>query len=295
MDYISDNRLKSQKWKFYFVLVAWPVYLFILPYLYLKIGLLSVVFMIFPGIYLFTWCGFLMHESWHKYVPGLSYGFFYNVFAWMLFTDPQVYRMVHGGHHSNVNSWNDTEFHPIGKIENFVLRRIYNIFEIILGIAFITVITLFVVPFHPQYKAKYSFIKLFTSVVVWSAFLGSIGYLSYITFSVSVKQIIISFSLSLWINSIVLHHSQLVEHGNLIVDGDWKQRNIKTRNLKNSGIFEKIFIFLTHGDSSEHVLHHTLVGIYSRPFPGVVPMPQESVYITLRDYLGILRGMVTEK
>ncbi len=46
---------------------------------------------------------------------------------------------------------------------------------------------------------------------------------------------------------------------------------IKTRNLWRAGLPEKIFLSLTHGDSQEHVLHHTLVGVYSRPFPGKVP------------------------
>jgi hypothetical protein len=92
-----------------------------------------------------------------------------------------------------------------------------------------------------------------------------------------------------------LHHSQLVEHGNLFVPGEWKERILKVRNLRPKGISEKLFLFLTHGDSREHVLHHTQVGVYSRPFPGAVPMPDNAVYITLGDYAGILRGMLTEK
>ncbi|MBC2579209.1 hypothetical protein [Clostridium sp. DJ247] len=96
--------------------------------------------------------------------------------------------------------------------------------------------------------------------------------------------------MNLWLASFVLHHSQLIEHGNLIVEGNYKERNIKTRNLSNKGILEKIFIFLTHGDSREHVLHHTLPGVYTRPFPGKVPMPTESVYINLKDYMVSFRN-----
>lgn len=92
----------------------------------------------------------------------------------------------------------------------------------------------------------------------------------------------------------MLHQSQLIEHGNVIGEGDWNVRNLLTRNLNSDGILEKFFLFMTHGDSREHVLHHTLVKVYSRPFPGKVPMPEQAVYIRLKSYLPILWGMLTK-
>ena len=65
-------------------------------------------------------------------------------------------------------------------------------------------------------------------------------------------------------------------------------------DLRRDGVLEKLFLFLTHNDSREHVLHHTLVKVYSRPFPGQVPLPQECFFITLRNYLQIAWGMITE-
>ena len=88
--------------------------------------------MIFPGVLLFTWVGYLMHKSWHKYVPNVPNEFFFNILSWMLLTDPQLYKMLHGGHHMNVNSWGDRELHPLGKISDLVLRMIYNYVEVIL-------------------------------------------------------------------------------------------------------------------------------------------------------------------
>jgi hypothetical protein len=58
---------------------------------------------------------------------------------------------------------------------------------------------------------------------------------------------------------------------------------------------EKLFLFLTHGDSREHVLHHTLTPHYLRPFPGKAPMPEAAVYITLGDYFRILADMFRGK
>jgi hypothetical protein len=92
--------------------------------------------------------------------------------------------------------------------------------------------------------------------------------------------------------SFFLHQSQLVEHGNLIVKGDYNAHNVRTRNLSGKTIAGRIFLFLTHGDAHEHVLHHTLVKIYSRPFPGSVPLPRGAVWITMGEFLGVLRDMV---
>jgi fatty acid desaturase len=292
--YISEDMIRRQSWKYYFVTAAWPLYLLALPLIFSKIGFVSILFMIFPGVFLFTWVGFLMHESWHKYVPNVANNFFYNVLSWMLITDPQLYKMLHGGHHMNVNSWQDREFHPLGKITNPFLRKIYNYFEIILGIIFVVAVSSITIPFNSQYKAKYRFKSFAISIFSWIIFLGGIGFLSHITFKISAWPIIISYIINLWICSFALHHSQLVEHGNLIAEGNWDVRNLFTRNLKGDGILEKTFLFLTHGDSREHVLHHTLVKVYSRPFPGKVPMPENAVYINFKGYLSILKGMITK-
>ena len=248
--------------------------------------------MIFPGIYLFTWAGFLMHECWHKYVPNIPTDRFYGLFALMLLTDPQIYRVVHGYHHGMVHSWDDTEFHPLGYIKNLHLRRLYNFLEIFLGIAFLSAVATYVVPRHPKYKAHYRLRNAIIAVFVIILFLGGIAFASRLLFGVNIVQIMVAFVLTIWLNSVFLHHSQMVEHGNLVVEGNFQQRNAWTRNLNDNGITEKIFLFLTHGDSREHVLHHTLTSVYSRPFPHKVPMPKNAVYITIEEYLGVLGRML---
>jgi fatty acid desaturase len=289
---ISKDMIRHQSWKFYFAALAWPVYLLLLPFLFSKFGFFTVILMIFPGVFLFTWVGFLMHEAWHKYVPEVNNNLFYYLFSWMLLTDPQIYKLLHGGHHLNVNSWEDKEFHPAGKINNAFLRRKYNFFEIILGTVFLVAVTSVTIPFNPKYKGKYHFKSLVVSLLLWILFLGGIGLLSHVIFGISSGPIVISYALSLWICSFILHQSQLIEHGNLIGEGDWNVRNLLTRNLRNDRVPEKIFLFLTHGDAAEHVLHHTLVKVYSRPFPGKVPMPEKAVYVDFKGYLSVLWGMV---
>lgn len=292
MEYIPKEKIYNEQWKFYFMLVIWPLYLFFMPLSYKYIGYFSIIIIIFPGVYLFTWLGFLMHECWHKYVPTINNKIFYNIFSWYLLNDPQTYNLIHGIHHSKVNSWDDIEFYPLGKIKNPSLRFIYNLMEVIFGIAFISLVVNSVLPNNKNFKNRYSNKSKFISIIMYIIIYGILLFTCHYLFEINYSTIIILYLINLWICSFVLHHSQLVEHGNLIVDGDFKERSLKTRNLNNSGILEKIFLFLTHGDSREHVLHHTMPNIYSRPFPNQVPMPNESVYINLKDYFKIVLDMI---
>ncbi len=102
---ISKEAIQRQAWKFYLVTAAWPAYLFVLPFFYARFGPASVVFMLFPGVYLFIWMQCLMHECWHKYVPSVNIRFFYDLFSYMSLADPQIYRLLHSYHHSKVNTW----------------------------------------------------------------------------------------------------------------------------------------------------------------------------------------------
>jgi fatty acid desaturase len=289
---ITVERIHRQAWKFWFVLFAYPIYLFFLPTLFNLIGYWTVLFIVFPGVFLFNWVGFLMHECWHEYVHNIPNRFFYNVFSWMMLTDPQLYRLIHGYHHSKVNTYDDTEFHPLGEIKSKTRRRIYHFLEIFLGIAFLVAIATRVVPRHPRYQAKYRPWSLVLSIGMWVIFMGGLGWVSAAVFNLNASTVVIPYGIHVFLSSVILHHSQLVEHGNLIVDGEWNERNLKARNLKHETFFQKLFLFLTHGDSREHVLHHTKTSVYSRPFPGEVPLPEEAVYIDLRDYGKILADIL---
>jgi fatty acid desaturase len=190
-----------------------------------------------------------MHECWHGYVPNIPSKKFYNIFAYMLFTDPQIYRIVHAYHHGMVHSWEDPEFHPLGYIKNDNWRRIYNFLEVFLGIAFLFVVAAFIVPNHPKHKVQYKIQKTIIAILVLGFFIGGLVIVSHFLFGVPFLTIAFSYAITIWINSVVLHHSQLVEHGNLIVNGNFPQRNAWTHNLSDKGLLEKLFLFFTHGDS----------------------------------------------
>ncbi len=292
MKEITEQRIRGEAWKFFFVLIAWPLYVFLIPLAFAMLGAWAVIAMVFPGIYLFTWLGYLMHETWHKYVPNIPNSFFYVVFSWMLVTDPQVYRVLHGYHHSQVNTWNDSEFHPLGEIKSIRFRRIFNILEIALGIIFLYIVAVARIPVNPQFKKKYKPMSTVSALVAWMVIYGGIGFASAALFGLPGGFVALVLLANLLLDSIILHQSQLVEHGNLIVDGDYAARNVRTRNLSNRTVAGRIFLFLTHGDSREHVLHHTQVNVYTRPFPGVVPLPKGAVWITMGQYMRVLLDMV---
>lgn len=289
---ITEAILKRQAWKYYAVMLAWPIYLFFLPWAWSRSIALGFILMVFPGSYLFTEMGFLMHECWHRYVPNVPNNLFYKIFSWFLLTDPQIYRLLHGFHHSQVNSWADPEFHPFGQIKSRGLHILMNVSEIVFGIAALVVVQTLAMMYNPRFRDKYRVSSLFTAIFMWTAYLILIGWAVQKAFSLSVSGIVVSYVLTFWFGALILHHSQLIEHGNLFVAGDWNERNLKTRNLKAHGWAEKIFLFLTHGDSREHVLHHVLVLVHSRPFPGRIPLPQDAVMITLPDYLRIVFDMI---
>jgi hypothetical protein len=293
VDYIDPSLIRRQAWKFYVCLLAWPLYLFLIPYAFHLVGWWSLFFMIFPGVWLFTWVAYLMHESWHKYVPTVPSDLFYYLFAFMLITDPQIYRLAHGTHHAEVHTWKDVEFHPWRKIEPVTLRRFYNLMEIIFGSIFLQTLTMFILPFRRRFEARYRLWLALVSPLVWVLFLGGLGWGAQRVFGLAHTEVGIPFILTYFWGSLIQHHSQLVEHGNIIVEGEWEERSLKTRSLRRSGVLERLFLFLTHGDSQEHVLHHTLVQVYSRPFPGMVPIPKDAVFITLGDYAKILGDMIT--
>jgi hypothetical protein len=292
MGYVNKAVVEGQAWKFHFAPAAWIGFLFILPAVYHASAAAGFAIIVFPGVYLFAWIGFLMHETWHRYVRGIPNNAVYTVLAVILVSDPQIYRLVHGHHHAGVHTWEDMEFHPLGEIRSRLFRIVNNAMEIFIGIAYLVAVSLITVPRDGRFRGKYRPWKTWLSVVIWAAYLAGIGLLSATVFHVPAGDVAISYAIVFWAGSLVLHHSQLVEHGNLIVQGARHQRDRWTRNLGSSGFPEKFFLFLTHGDSREHVLHHTEPAVYSRPFPGKLPMSDNATVVTLKQYWTILKDML---
>lgn len=142
--------------------------------------------------------------------------------------------------------------------------------------------------------AKYKTTRQIIAILMWVLIYGGLAFVSASVFGMDFDRALPPILVSLWLSSLFTHHVQLLEHGNLIVDGDFHERNIATRNIKHNAIVEKLFLFMAHQDPCEHVLHHTSASIYQRPFPGKVPIPEGTVFISTKDYARILSNMITK-
>ncbi|MEH2304272.1 fatty acid desaturase [Nostoc sp.] len=296
MAIIANNKLvNKQAVKIFTTLVAWVVYLFFLPYVYASINIFSIFFMVFPGVYILCLLAQFVHECWHEYLPSIDNKFFYLILSWLIFIEPQTFDIVHPSHHTQVNTYNDMEFHPLGEIKNKLLRIIYNFLEICLGKIFVFIVADFQILKHKKLKQQYCFKKLIISIWMRIFIWGGIGYTSHVILGVTTSQILISYLMTCWMGSFVVHHCELIEHGNLIIEGNLKERSLNTRNLKSSGILERFFLFITHNHCLEHSLHHSPSNIYTLPFPQTNALPDETVYISFSEYLVILKDMLTGK
>lgn len=293
MDYISDTELRRQAWKYTAVPLFWLLYAFLLPASWARFGLWTLLIMVFPGAWLYAWLSYLMHESWHRYVPDVDNDRFFTLASILLGTDPQLYRLVHGFHHSKTNTWQDTEFHPLGRIRSRPVRALYNILEIVFGVLFIFAMLSWVVPRHPRYRDRYSKPAAAAAIVAIAAVYGAVGLASATVFDLSARQIAVPWLINFWICAFFVHQDQMIQHAGVIVEGDSRQRNLATRNLPPANLASRLILFLFHNDPREHVLHHTMVSVHHRPFPGRIPLPENAIQISLRDYLYCLRDLVT--
>lgn len=287
---MTQHGLRQQAWKFYFVAVSWPAYVFVLPYIHKMVGWWSLGFMLFPGAYLLNWMALLFHECWHGYVPNINNRFFYHLYGWMLLSDPQLFGLLHAHHHSRVSTWDDREVHPFGYIHYRPLRILNNLLELTLGMLYVLLAWYVVVPFHHAYAPRYRLSMLAWSVVMWIVLAGTVGFASHWVFGVSASDILMPFTVSFWLGTLLLHYSTLTQHGNLIVDGDIRERNRWVRCVRAEGIVERLFLFLTHQDQP---LHHNQPAFYWRVFrSNQGSVPEGAVSMRLSEVLIVVRDMI---
>jgi hypothetical protein len=210
----------------------------------------------------------------------------FRLYSWLLLTDPQVYRISHYTHHLAVHTYQDIEFHPLGRIPTRFGRIVNNLLEVFAGSSYLYLISLHALRSHPRFRPA----STFTALAAAALLVAGLASCAHYGLHVPARDILLSWLLSFWIGGILQHHSQLLEHGGIIAEGtSLGERNLLTRNLKREGVSARIFLLLTHWDSEEHTLHHTAPLVYARPFRGALPMPPASRYLTLPEYLRFVR------
>lgn len=272
---------------------SWFVYYSIIPRAFEISTLFGVALAVFPGVYIGVGAIYLMHECWHEYFSGIDNKRWFKILCALLFTQPAAYNFGHVSHHKDVNTYEDREIHPIGKIESRLVRILYNVLSIVFGSAVLLFLGLGNINDKDDVDGALSTSRgLAISLLGWMVAWGSTILTARLLFNVSFSNIAISYLISFWFSSFCHRHNELIEHGDVIAEGGISFRSRQTRNLLPKSIAEKFFLFLVHQDSREHTLHHTTPSVYTRPFMGDYRMPEGTVSISLGEYLSILRRMV---
>ena len=99
-------------------------------------------------------------------------------FGFMLITDPQVSRLVHGYHQAEYTPGEDVEFPPWGRIKSKGLRRLHNLMEIVFGSILLQLITTLRLLVPTSQDRRFRMWLALLSPLVWLLFLGTIGWAS---------------------------------------------------------------------------------------------------------------------
>ena len=265
------------------------VYLVFLPALFANHPVLALVIIFYPGLRLYTYLGYLVHENWHGYFGTKhrdTLAFIYGIIAGI---DTQIYENVHAYHHKYVHTYQDIEFYPLGNISHLGFKRLSNFLELIFGLFYVSLLQLRAIKDSPTLTANFSQKKHYFSLFFTLTFYTFCGYGAFIL-GATPKETIFCYLILLWLTSFTLHIGQLLQHGNIIIDDDnIKECEIYTRNLRYETLLEKLFHFFTHNDCLEHTIHHTHPHFHNRPFPYAYQMPYEQKTISLSEFLQELK------
>jgi hypothetical protein len=203
--------------------------------------------------------------------------------CWLLFTDPQIYRVAHASHHRYIHTVEDLEFFCEDWSTERKKRRRQFYAELILGSVAWQVAT-----YERLRKAGRVSIGAATTslgpriglVLVWFVPLWLIapelwGYA------------LVSWLGTLWLGALLTRHNQWIEHLGILAEGDIIERNALSRNLVTTGLAERMFNFYAHADPAEHVYHHTDGRLSTRNLGFGLPADANS--ITLGGYFKVLR------
>lgn len=278
-----EKALKLQSLFACLILVAWPAFLVVLPAAWAHHWMLGLGAAVFPGLFLWTWVAVLMHETWHSYLPGINNDLAYALLTWVMVGDPQVYKLVHADHHVAIHTYEDVEFYPLGEIRHPAKRKLFVLLQYTFGVLFTGAVLFRLTRIDPRYRPRFRLSSRLASHFIGIGIYVVLGSLSHGLLGAPATTVVVSYLVMLWLGSVFIHHDQLLPHIGIIAEGTWEERNLPMR-----GLAAYVFHFLTHGDTREHLLHHTMTEVNSRPIPTVHPMPPEAPYISLGEYLRCL-------
>lgn len=258
-------------------LLAWIAALLIAPALWIYHPAVGILFAVTVGLHINTQLGFFYHELWHQAffkTPKYNRLFFWVVSFYHL-SGPQVYGIAHATHHKNVHTFDDLEFWPVKNNTTVTRARIALIFEILFGIIAWSLRTMPVICKHPRYSRR-SGLLFFGG---WIVMFVGLMFVSHMIYGNQWWYAAISYWLHLLLFAVALRMLQFLEHlGITAPDLDYQTRTKLTRNVKCSGLLNRLWHKLTINETAEHTLHHMKAGIpYRRYAPLSPPEPSAPV------------------
>lgn len=266
------------------VVTGWLVYIFAVPYLWHRFGLVALLLVPTVGVYFFTWLGYYRHELWHNYFPRFDNQAWYNFLSHLILADPQVFSVAHSTHHRFVHTPRDLEFFP----EHWETDRKKCRRQFLLELVFGNVAWEFIT-FERLRKSGQLDMKTCTVDFIQRCVLN----LCFLAFGLFVLQAelwlsLTSYSLTIWAGALMTRLNQWVEHLGIEMDGSLADRNRLVRNLSSATWGGKLFNFMNHYHAEEHVFHHSDPRYNTRAVTGLGGLPAGANTITFRQYVKIL-------
>jgi fatty acid desaturase len=264
-------------------MTAWVGYLLLVPLLWSRIGATAAFLVPTLGVTLFAWLGYYRHELWHNYFPAIHNPTWFNVVSYMLFSDPQVYRVAHPSHHKYVHTPRDIEFFCERWEDDPARRRRQFVLELLFGNMAWELATLRRLKKEGRATARAGRIAAMPRFAILGAIVGASSWLQpgsgWACFWI--------YWLSVWAGSVMTRHNQWIEHLGIVSDGSLAERNLLTRNLRSDTFAGWLFNLMNHDDAREHVFHHTEPQLNSRGIDGLA-LPPGARTCTVGEYLSLL-------
>lgn len=261
--------------------LAWVAYLLAMPGLWLYSAPLAAVAIVTVGGYLALGLGYYRHELYHTYYKPFTKPL-YHLTSFLVFSDPQLFRIAHPAHHGSIHSVDDLEFFCSDYETNRGRRKRQFLFELLFGNAAWELMLIQRLKAEKKYNRPLGLVSFLCRVAIAL----TLGWVADRIWPGGMAACLVCFALTLWWGAIVSRHNQFIEHLGIVSSGTLEERNLLTRNLRNEGWMDRLWNLYTRNDPREHVLHHTKPGIHSRVRPE--PLPAGAKTTTVREYPRIL-------
>jgi fatty acid desaturase len=237
----------------YLCLVCWFAYYVLIPSAFAEPVWLGAALACLVAPFIGVWAIYLMHECWHRYFEGIDNRKLFLAFCALLFTQPGAYGHGHRTHHRHVNTYDDLEIHPAGRIASRRGRIVFFTGSSLLGSLFLLPLGLGQSGTDDSDDARWDQLMPLAWLGVWVA----VACASRAITQAPWTDILAAYLLSIWATSFAHRHNEMIEHGAVLAEGSLRFRARLTRNLQVDGPLSRGFLLITHDDSREHTLHHT--------------------------------------